>query len=129
MKDKELNELTKLKKTKDSWLLKLEVFLGLLVIILFLACIFLSIFTSMYIKEELKISIILIGVITLIPGVVLCLKIEQIAGYYKCKNCNYKYIPKYRDIFWAMHIGRTRYMKCPTCEKYSWNKKVLTKED
>ena len=26
------------------------------------------------------------------------------------------------------HIGRTRYMKCPACGKWSYQKKVLTKE-
>lgn len=29
----------------------------------------------------------------------------------------------------AMHVGRKRYMKCPECGKWSWQKKVLTKED
>ena len=29
----------------------------------------------------------------------------------------------------AMHIGRTRYMKCPECGKWSWQKKFLSKED
>ena len=33
--------------------------------------------------------------------------------------------PPYLNVFWAMHLGRTRYMKCPNCGKYSWNKKVL----
>ena len=56
------------------------------------------------------------------------LKIEQTAGYYECKECNHKYVPEYNSVFWAMHVGRTRYMKCPKCGKKSWQKKVITKE-
>ena len=26
-----------------------------------------------------------------------------------------------------MHVGRTRYMKCPECNEKSWQKKVISK--
>ena len=55
------------------------------------------------------------------------LKIEQTAGYYECKKCHHRYVPTYKSVFSAMHYGRTRYMKCPKCQKSAWNKKVLTK--
>ena len=45
------------------------------------------------------------------------LKIEQVAGYYECNECHHKYIPTYLSVFLAMHMGRTRYMKCPECGK------------
>jgi DNA-directed RNA polymerase subunit RPC12/RpoP len=54
------------------------------------------------------------------------LKVEQIAGYYECGKCHNKYIPTYKSVNLAPHLGRTRYMKCPKCEKKSWNKKVLS---
>ena len=47
---------------------------------------------------------------------------------YKCEKCGHRYIPTYARVFFSMHFGRTRYMKCPKCGKRSWNKKVLTKE-
>ena len=53
------------------------------------------------------------------------LLIEQKAGYYQCDNCKYKYIPSYKQVLFAMHSGRTRYMKCPKCHKRTWNKKVI----
>ena len=53
------------------------------------------------------------------------LLIEQKAGYYQCDNCKYKYIPTYKQVLFAMHSGRTRYMKCPKCHKKTWNKKVI----
>lgn len=51
----------------------------------------------------------------------------QLAGYYECRKCNYKYIPSYNSVLFAMHTGRTRYMKCPHCGKKSWQKKVISK--
>ena len=63
-----------------------------------------------------------------IIGFGFALKIEQVAGYYECKKCGHRYVPTYPDVLWAMHIGRTRYMKCPKCNKRSWQKKVISKE-
>ena len=54
--------------------------------------------------------------------------IEQKAGYYECQKCHDRHVPTYWQTNLAMHMGRTRYMKCPECGKYSWQKKVLTKE-
>ena len=53
--------------------------------------------------------------------------IEQKAGYYECQNCHDRHVPTYWQTNLAPHMGRTRYMKCPKCGKYSWQKKVLTK--
>ena len=55
--------------------------------------------------------------------------IEQKAGYYKCGECGYRYIPAFGPAFFAPHMGRTRFMKCPECGKRSWQKKVLTAEN
>ena len=32
-----------------------------------------------------------------------------------------------KSVFLAMHMNRTRYMKCPECGKKSWDKKVINK--
>ena len=55
------------------------------------------------------------------------IRIEQISGYYKCSNCNYKYIPTYKSVLFSTHFNRTRKMKCPNCNKKSWHKKVISK--
>ena len=55
------------------------------------------------------------------------LKLEKDTGYYECKECHYKFIPKYKEVLFTTHIGTTRYLKCPKCHKKSWDKKVLTK--
>ena len=54
------------------------------------------------------------------------LKIETETGYYECQKCHYKYVPKYSQVYFAMHSGTTRYMKCPKCNKKSWQRKTLS---
>ena len=44
---------------------------------------------------------------------------ENVIGY-----CGHRYIPKYSSVYFAMHLGRTRYMTCPKCHKKSWQKKI-----
>ena len=55
--------------------------------------------------------------------------IEQKAGYYECQKCHNRHVPTYWQANLAPHIGRTRYMKCPACGKWSYQKKVLSKEE
>jgi DNA-directed RNA polymerase subunit RPC12/RpoP len=56
------------------------------------------------------------------------IRIEQTAGYYECRECGNRYIPEFMSVFISMHMGRTRYMRCPKCEKLSWQKKVISKD-
>lgn len=72
-----------------------------------------------------RIGLILFGLINFVVGVHFCLKIEKEAGFYECGRCHHKYIPTYKSVLWSMHYGRTRYMKCPKCNKRSWNKKTI----
>ena len=107
----------------DKRLLFTEIILESIVTISFLLIIFLSIFA---IDNTIwKITSIVIGFIIFIIGISNCLLIEQKAGYYQCNNCKYKYIPTYKQVLFAMHSGRTRYMRCPKCHKKTWNKKVI----
>ena len=71
-------------------------------------------------------TIIAAGVICLLVAWGLCLKIEHIAGYYECPRCEARYVPKFKDMCFSMHFGRTRKMKCPHCGRKSWHEKVLT---
>lgn len=64
------------------------------------------------------------AVITTIAGL-LCLRVEQTIGYYKCGKCGHTHVPSYVKVLFAMHLQSTRYMKCPHCGKWSWQKKVL----
>lgn len=72
--------------------------------------------------------LIAVSFITFLVGIYFSLKIENEAGYYECKHCHYKHVPKYWKMVWAFHNGMTRYLTCPKCKKKSWQKKVLKKE-
>ena len=107
----------------EKQLLKLEIVLGAISTIAFLTII---IMTVLFIQDTLLITILsIIAGGLFIIGMSYCLKIEQMTGYYQCSHCKHKHVPTYSAVFWAMHIGRTRYLKCPECKKRSWNKKVL----
>lgn len=129
MKDNEkkleenLLEMAKLKEEKDKQLLALEYVIGFTASITFLILIFVASYVEM--ETWLRILLIIAGSIIFAFGVGNAIKIEQIAGYYECSECNHKYVPTYQSVFWAQHMGRTRKMKCPNCGKKSWHKKVL----
>ena len=55
------------------------------------------------------------------------LKLEVSVGAYRCKNCGHEMVPTYSEALRAMHLGTTRYLKCPKCHKRTWCKKVLKK--
>lgn len=126
MKDKEnILELNNELENKNKLLLDLEIVLIIITLISFFTLILLIDIITMTL--QLKIILSIIASIILLIGVIYSIKLEQIAGYYKCSKCNHKYIPTYKSVFLAMHIGRTRYMKCPKCNNRSWNKKVTKK--
>ncbi|MCI8276670.1 MAG: helix-turn-helix transcriptional regulator [Clostridia bacterium] len=122
--EENLLELKKQKEDSDTNMLKLEIIIGYISTISFLILIFVASFIQMWII--VRILLIILGSIIFIVGIANAIKIEQIAGYYECDKCHYKYIPEYNNVLFSMHYGRTRYMKCPKCNKKSWNKKVLT---
>ena len=55
------------------------------------------------------------------------LKLEVSVGFYKCKKCGCEIIPTYTQALNAPHMGTTRYLKCPNCNKRTWCKKVVKK--
>ena len=57
------------------------------------------------------------------------LKLEVSVGAYKCKNCGYEITPTYKEAMMAMHRGFTRHLMCPKCQKRTWCKKVICKEE
>ena len=120
-----LLEIIKQKEQADKRLLSVEVFIGITATIALFALIFVAAFIQM--ETWLKISLIVFGFILFLAGCFYALRIEQVAGYYECKHCKYRYVPTHKAVNMAMHMGRTRYMRCPQCEKKSWQKKVLSK--
>lgn len=123
--EENLLELKRLDESKNKMLLQLEIFVGGISTIIFLGAIIIS---NIFIQNKTYIAIICVSsFIMFFIGISFALKIETVAGYYECKKCHHKYIPNYNDIFYSMHFGRSRYLKCPKCKQVSWNKKVITK--
>lgn len=84
---------------------------------------------AVWLLEEGTMLGIIITLATLIY-IVVCfvgLKFELEAGYYECKECKDKFVPTYKEIMFSLHIGTTRYLKCPKCNKITWAKKVMKK--
>ena len=65
--------------------------------------------------------------VVFLPLCFYALKLEVSVGAYKCKNCGCEIVPTYSEALNAMHMGFTRYLKCPECNKRTWCKKVLKK--
>ena len=121
-----LVELVKEKEASDRRLLRMEIVTGVMCLIPLIAAIVLVNVIPM--EEWLGGLIAGLCVIPLLVATPFMIRIEQTAGYYECASCGHKHIPKYASVFMAMHMGRTRYMKCPECGKRTWQKKKISKE-
>lgn len=124
--EKNLLEVIKQKEQADKRLLSLEIIVGLFASIILFALIFVASFVEM--ADWLRVLLIIFGIIAFAVGIAYAIKIEQVAGYYECGKCRHRYVPTYASVLLAMHVNRTRYMKCPQCTRRSWHKKVLSKE-
>lgn len=120
-----LIEMIKEKERNDKMLLLIEWVIGILSVIVLLVPIIIGSLLPM--EDWQRILIVFSGFIPAFVGFFFAVKIEQIAGYYECKECGYRYVPTYKAVNLSMHMGRTRYMTCPKCGKKSWQKKKLSK--
>jgi transcriptional regulator with XRE-family HTH domain len=124
--EQKLIEMVKEKEKNDRQLLKLEWVIGILSMIILFVPIFIGALLPM--EDWLRIVLVFSGFIPAIIGFFFAIRLEQVAGYYACKECGHRYVPAYKAMTFAPHMGRTRFMRCPACGKKSWQKKVLTKE-
>ena len=124
--EKNLLEVIKQKEQSDRNLLRIEWVVGILsLIVLFVPIIIASVLPM---EEWQRTVLTFTGFIPCLVGFGFALKIEQIAGYYECKACGHRYVPTFKAVNLAMHMGRTRFLRCPKCGKRTWQKKVFNKE-
>jgi transcriptional regulator with XRE-family HTH domain/DNA-directed RNA polymerase subunit RPC12/RpoP len=132
-KQAEENLLTaiKAKENADKRLLNIEIALGLIATLFSLALIMVGLFGHAYGGLPLWTMIVMVslGAVLFFAEVAVCLRIEQKAGYYECKECGHRYIPTYAQVLFAPHVNRSRYMKCPHCGKRSYQKKVISEQE
>lgn len=122
--DERLLAITAEKEQKDRQLLSLEWVLGLLGLASFLSSVLMCIPVSET-NVPIAVTMFVVGFVIFVVAAFFSLKIEQIAGYYQCAKCSHKHVPTFKAVFLAMHLGRTRHLRCPKCGKKSWQKKVL----
>ena len=122
--ENKLIEMVKQKEKADKRLLFLEIFIGVLCIIMLLVPTAIASFVQM--EEWLRVLLIFAGLVPFLVALPFLIKIEQVAGYYECKKCGHRYVPEFKSVFWAAHMGRTRHMRCPKCGEKSWQKKVIS---
>ena len=99
------------------------------IMIVSMIALFAGIFVAAFLIPEgiwQLITILGICVVFLIPCFY-ALKLEVSVGAYKCKNCGCEIVPTYKEAMNAMHMGFTRYLKCPNCNERTWCKKVTKK--
>ncbi len=121
-----LLEMVRQKEKADKRLLTLEVVIGITSFAVFFAMLIIASLATM--DDWVRILMISISAVAFLAICFTLIRIEQVAGYYECKNCGHRYVPTYKAIMSSMHMGRTRYMKCPECQKRSWQKKVVSKD-
>ena len=123
--EQNLIEMIKQKEESDKKLLTMEIVMGIITVIMYLVIVLIASFAKM--QDWIRVLIIITSTTFVFIVCFLLVQIEQVAGYYECQKCHYKYVPTYKQVLWARHIGRTRYMKCPKCNQKSWQKKVMSK--
>lgn len=127
--EKLLVEMTNQKEVSDKAFLNFEIVVGVITFVFSFLIIFIVAYLehTSVIKESTSLLIVIPIIIFMVVMCAVLLRIEQVCGYYECKKCHHKYVPTFNSVFFAMHVNRTRYMKCPKCDKWSWHKKILKK--
>lgn len=125
--EKTILEMRTMKEQNDRMLLHMETLLCTISVVFLLAMCVLA----KYLATEPWVQAVLIavGFVQLIPCIIFSLRIEQTAGYYQCKACGEKWVPRYSQVFFAPHMGWSRKMTCPHCGKRVYHKKVLSKDE
>ena len=124
--EKNLLEMVRQKEEADRQLLTAEIYIGVLGSVILLALVFTAGFAPM--ADWARVALIAAGLIPFAVCMGFAVRIEQKAGYYECAGCGHRYVPDYKSVLFAMHVNRTRYMKCPACGEKSWQKKRLRKD-
>ena len=123
--EKLILEIRKKEEENNRHLLRLETVIGVLATVSALTIIFIAAFLTP--GTVLMAFLVLIALLILFTGIYFALNIERDAGYYECRSCHHRYVPDFSHFVMAMHIGRVRLMKCPSCGKRTWQKKVLSR--
>lgn len=121
-----LLDMIRQKEQADKRLLFQETVVGISATVIMFALVLLATFVQM--ASWLRVALLALGFALFFAGCFYALRIEQVAGYFACKECGHRYVPTYKAVNMAPQMFGIRYMKCPECGKKSWQKKVLSRE-
>ncbi|MBO7170422.1 MAG: helix-turn-helix domain-containing protein [Clostridia bacterium] len=124
--ENKLLELVKQKEERDRRLLRTEIVMCACCAMPLVGAVVVALTVPM--AEWIGTVMVSASLIPFLVAMVFALKIEQKAGYYECQKCGHRHVPLYRKVFFAMHVNRTRFLRCPKCGQRSWQKKVIDKE-
>ena len=124
--ERNLMEMVRQKEEADRHLLTAEIYIGALGAVIFFACVFTAAFAPM--ADWARAALIAAGLVPFLICMSFAIKIEQKAGWYECAKCGHRYVPSYKNVLLAMHVNRTRYMKCPECGEKSWQRKRISRD-
>ena len=101
-----------------------------IIMIVSILALFAGLFAAAFFVPEgpWQLVVILAVVVVFLIPCFYALKLEVSVGAYKCKNCGAEIVPTYKEALGAMHMGTTRYLKCPKCNERTWCKKVIRKD-
>lgn len=125
--EENLLEMRRQIEEKNRQLLRTEYLIIIPAVVLGLVLILVASFIE--IPSVWRGTLIFFAVAMIVVFAFIAVGIEQKAGYYECQKCHDRHVPTFWQTNLAPHIGRTRYMKCPACGRWSYQKKVLTKEE
>lgn len=112
----------------DKNLLRMELVMGIVFIPMCIVVQKLSEMISSQGNVVLGNALLVLSYVAILVFGIIGIKIEHDAGYYECPNCGERYVPSMLAVVLAIHVGTTRRLKCPYCEKRGFHKKVLTKK-
>ena len=110
-------------KKYSKLLLAAEIFIIILALVTLLGTLIIASYCLL--SNLFYICLILLSAIIFTSSILFALRLEQLTGFYVCKKCQHKHTSTYWEVFWAPHMGFTRYLKCPNCNNRSWHKKSL----
>ena len=127
-KKAEENIMTLMEERKrEKKKLIISILVGLSVMIPAFTLIFVAAFVDL--SDATRIVLIVIGLVTLVLGIIPTCILDKDAGYYECKHCGHRFVPSFGAYIIGIHTLTTRHLKCPKCGKRSFCKKRLTKND
>ncbi len=121
--EENLLALAKKEELQNKKLLLYEKVIGYTSTVSFLILIFVTSFLVQ--SKTARVILFILAFVLFIIGISFALKIETETGYYECPHCHHKYVPDYRSVYFAPHLGTTRFLRCPECQKRGWQRKIL----